>query len=50
MLNIDKLLEGLNEGQKKAVKHINGPALTIATAGAGKTRVIIARFQYIIAS
>ena len=50
MLNIDKLLEGLNEGQKKAVKHINGPALTIATAGAGKTRVIIARAQYMIAS
>ena len=50
MLNIDKLLEGLNEGQKKAVKHINGPALTIATAGAGKTRVIITRAQYMIAS
>lgn len=50
MLNIDKLLEGLNEGQKIAVKHINGPALTTATAGAGKTRVIIARAQYMIAN
>ena len=50
MLDMNKLLEGLNEGQKTAVKHINGPALTTATAGAGKTRVIIARAQYMIAS
>lgn len=50
MLNMNKLLEGLNDGQKRAVKHINGPALTTATAGAGKTRVIIARAQYMIAS
>lgn len=34
MFNTEKLLEGLNEGQTQAVKHINGPALTTATAGA----------------
>lgn len=34
MLNVNDLLAGLNEGQQKAVKHINGPALTTATAGA----------------
>lgn len=34
MFNTDNMLTGLNEGQQKAVKHINGPALTTATAGA----------------
>ena len=36
-----ELLKGLNDGQREAVMHINGPALTTATAGAGKTRVVI---------
>lgn len=47
-MNADKLLEGLNDGQRDAVKHINGPALTTATAGAGKTRVVVTRAQYMI--
>lgn len=45
---IDEMLEGLNEGQKKAVYHIDGTALVIATAGSGKTRVIVIRTQYMI--
>ena len=34
MFNAEKLLKGLNEGQQEAVKHINGPGLCTATAGA----------------
>lgn len=49
-MNTDKLLEGLNDGQREAVMHIKGPALTTATAGAGKTRVVIIRTQYMIAN
>ena len=49
-MNTEKLLEGLNDGQREAVKHIKGPALTTATAGAGKTRVVITRTQYMIAN
>lgn len=49
-MNTDKLLEGLNDGQREAVMHIKGPALTTATAGAGKTRVVITRTQYMIAN
>lgn len=45
---IDDILKDLNEGQKKAVQHIYGPALVIATAGSGKTRVVVARTQYMI--
>ena len=50
MSNANKLLEGLNDAQKEAVQHIGGPALCVATAGAGKTRVVITRASYMIAS
>lgn len=38
MFNTNDLLKGLNEGQKEAVMHINGPALTTATAGARQNK------------
>ena len=49
-MNAEKILEGLNDAQKEAVKHINGPGLCTATAGAGKTRVVVARASYMISN
>ena len=31
-MNAEEILKGLNDGQKAAVKHINGPALTTANS------------------
>lgn len=40
---------GLNRAQIQAVRHGNGPALTLAGAGSGKTSVLICRTGYLIA-
>ena len=42
------ILDGLNEAQKKAVEHKNGPLLIIAGAGTGKTTVLTRRIAYLI--
>ena len=43
-------LIGLNEPQKEAVTHINGPLMIIAGAGSGKTKVLTTRIAHLMAN
>ncbi len=43
-------LQGLNERQKEAVLHIDGPIMIVAGAGSGKTKVLTTRVIHLMAN
>ena len=43
-------LDDLNEPQREAVTHINGPMMIIAGAGSGKTKVLTTRIAHLMAN
>lgn len=44
----DRYYERLNDKQREAVYHVNGPLLILAGAGSGKTTVLVNRLAFIV--
>src|SRR5947207_6190588 len=47
---MEDYLKGLNEPQREAVLHLDGPMLIIAGAGSGKTKVLTTRIAHLMAN
>ncbi|MBI4611573.1 MAG: UvrD-helicase domain-containing protein [Candidatus Rokubacteria bacterium] len=47
---VARILDGLNDAQREAVTHDQGPLLIVAGAGTGKTTVLTRRIAYLIAA
>ncbi|HZW00397.1 MAG TPA: ATP-dependent DNA helicase UvrD2 [Candidatus Deferrimicrobium sp.] len=50
MIDLERILTGLNDAQREAVTTVSGPLAIVAGAGSGKTRVVSHRAAYAVAT
>ena len=47
---MQEYLQGLNDAQREAVLHRDGPIMIVAGAGSGKTKVLTTRIAHLMAN